>query len=177
MGMTAGLQQLVDDLKDASRGENALSDVKSILTHFVADPHEAAQHVPDYEDDDCILFEDDHVSIWFCRFQPGVTVPPHDHQMSASIAVYQGIERNDFYQRDEDNKLIKSDQVELGAGDVIQIAPDEIHGVGCTSAEPSCAIHVYLGNLTEVERSLFDIANGQAMPFTDENYEKLTRPD
>lgn len=170
------LNKLVDDLKTASRGGNPVGDVRSLMKNFVADPKAARQHVPNYDDDDVILFEDDNVSIWFCRFQPGVVVPPHDHQMSATIAVYDGIERNDFFVKDDD-RLSASHQVELNAGDVIQIAPDEIHGVGCNSVRPSCAIHVYLGKLTTVDRSLFDIVDGKAMAFTDENYNKLTKAD
>ena len=170
------LDQLIDDLKSASRGNTPVQDVRKLMMAFVADPSMARDHVPDYDDDDVILFEDDHVSIWFCRFQPGVVVPPHDHQMSATIAVYEGIERNDFY-RNNAGQLSASHQIELAAGDIVQIAPDEVHGVGCSSAMPSCAIHVYLGKLTEVDRSLFDISDGTAMAFTDENYEKLTRPD
>ena len=81
----------------------------------------------------------------FAGFQPDVTVPPHDHQMSATIAVYSGIERNNFYERNGD-QLTPSGQVDLEAGQVIQIAPDEVHGVTCASQEePSCAIHVYMG--------------------------------
>lgn len=176
METTPALDQLINDLKKASQRDTALEDVRDVMTRFVSNPQDAMSHVPDYEEDDVILFEDDHVSIWFCRFQPGVVVPPHDHQMSATIAVYQGVERNDFYQRDGDG-LTPSHQIELGEGDVVQIAPDEVHGVSCSSTMPSCAIHVYLGKLTSVDRSLFDVVDGKAMAFTDENYEKLTRPD
>ena len=177
MNTTPALDQLIDQLKTASRQDNAVAAVRTLMTDFVADPEAARQHVPDYEDDDVVLFEDDHVSIWFCRFQPGVVVPPHDHQMSATIAVYEGIERNDFFTKNDDDGLSASHQLELKAGDVVQIAPDEIHGVGCNSEMPSCAIHVYLGKLTTVDRSLFDIAGGKAIPFTDANYEKLTSSD
>lgn len=173
MQTTEALDTLITNLKTASREDEALAEIKSLLMSFVQDPKTAERNVPDYEEDDVILFEDDNISIWFCRFQPDLTVPPHDHQMSATIAVYSGIERNDFYERAGD-QLTQSGQVELHAGDVIQIAPDEVHGVGCASQEPSCAIHVYMGNLTNVERSLFDVANGKVMSFTDENYQKLT---
>lgn len=173
MHTTKALDTLIGDLKTASQGTGALDDIKSILASFVEDPKTAKENVPEYEEDDVILYEDDNISIWFCRFQPDVTVPPHDHQMSATIAVYSGIERNNFYERNGD-QLTPSGQVDLEAGQVIQIAPDEVHGVTCASQEPSCAIHVYMGNLTIVERSLFDVANGKVMSFTDENYQKLT---
>ena len=173
MQTTNALDTLIANLITASQGDEALADIKSILASFVEDPKNAKENVPDYEEDDVILYEDDNISIWFCRFQPNLTVPPHDHQMAATIAVYSGIERNNFYERSGD-QLTPSEQVDLEAGHVIQIAPDEVHGVTCASQDPSCAIHVYLGNLTSVERSLFDVANGKVMSFTDENYQKLT---
>ena len=47
-----------------------------------------------YDNDDEVLFEDDTVSIWFVRFVPGLHVPPHDHQTTATIGVYEGAEDN-----------------------------------------------------------------------------------
>ncbi len=174
---TKALDDLIVSLKDASRRDDAIKHVRALLCDFVADPAKTIRDMPVYEEDDVILFEDDHVSIWYCRFQPGMVVPPHDHQMSATIAVYDGIERNDFYKRDDDGTLSMSHELDLGPSEVVQIAPDEIHGVGCTSEVPSQAIHVYLGKLTDVDRSLFDIAGGMVMPFTDDNYAKLTAPE
>ena len=37
----------------------------------------------------------------------------------------------------------------------------------------SCAIHVYLGKLTTVDRSLFDTKTGEEMHFSDNNYNRL----
>ena len=129
--------------------------------------------MPHFEKDDEILFEDDAVSIWFCRFQPNDPVPPHDHRIPVSIGVYEGIERNALYRAAPDGGIAVSSIHELGPGDVFSIGPTGIHSVVCGSAAPSLAIHVYLGNLSETERSLFDPRTGERMPFTDPDLERL----
>ncbi|TCL00621.1 putative metal-dependent enzyme (double-stranded beta helix superfamily) [Shimia isoporae] len=171
------LESLITQLRAAAVGENPRADIKSLMQGALSDPEAFAAVLPEFEDDDVVLFEDDTISVWHCRFQPGKTVPPHDHKMLATIAVYRGAERNDFYERSVDGGLRKSSEVRLGAGDVFQIGPSAIHAVGCASEEPCCGIHVYLGELTKVDRSLFDLSSGNAMPFTDENYYKLVAED
>ena len=168
------LETLLDDLKAAAAGPDPKTAVETVLGGFVADPAAAKAALPSYDEDDVILFEDESLSVWFCRFQPGMTVPPHDHRMTATIGVIEGVERNDFYERDGRNPPVFSHSTPVGAGAVVQIAADAIHGVTCTSPEPSEAIHVYLGALSRVDRSLFDPAGGAEMPFTDENYHRLT---
>ena len=165
--------QLIDNLKSAARGDNAEAKVKALLAEFVRDPKQAKSAMPVYQDDDVIIFEDDAVSIWFCRFQPGAVVPPHDHQMSATIGVYQGTEQNDLYDRDDQDLPVLKSSTAIPAGQVVQIAEKAIHGVTCTSAIPSEALHVYLGTLTTVERSIFDVAAGKEMLFTEDNYNRL----
>ena len=54
-----------------------------------------------------------------------------------------------------------SSVVEVTPGEVLSIGPSAIHSVACTGTEPSCGIHVYLGPLTRVERSLFDLGSGE----------------
>lgn len=175
--MTDKLSDLVTRVRAAAVSATARADIKAALEEAVADPEAFGASLPVFEEDDVILHEDDSVSIWHCRFQPGKTVPPHDHKMLATIAVYRGAERNDFYERSADGGLQKSSEVRLGAGDVFQIGPSAIHAVGCDSEEPCCGIHVYLGALTKVDRSLFDLSDGAALPFTDENYYRLVAED
>ncbi|KPA20532.1 Cupin domain protein [Shimia sp. SK013] len=175
--MTDRVNELVARLRGVAKSETARADIKALLEEAVADPVAFGDALPTYEEDDVILFEDETVSIWHCRFQPGKTVPPHDHKMLATIAVYRGAERNDFYERGTGGGLQKSSEVRLGAGDVFQIGPSAIHAVGCASQEPCCGIHVYLGALTKVDRSLFDLSDGAALRFTDENYLRLVADD
>ena len=172
------LDELVTDLRKAALADNPRAAVKALLRSAVEDPERIRARMPEFEDNDVILHEDETVSIWHCRFMPGQTVPAHDHQMLATIAVYSGAERNDFYEVDPDTGGIrKSSDVVLEAGNVLQIGPNAIHAVGCASEEPCLGIHVYLGALSTVERSLFDTSTGEEMTFSDDNYHRLTMTD
>lgn len=171
------LDELVTKLREIALDKNPAKGVIAILENFVMDLDAVVQGMPDFVNNDVILFEDDTISIWHCRFMSGTSVPPHDHQMMASIAVYRGVERNDFYLNSADNVLRKSGEVVAPAGKVVAMGPDAIHTVSCVSEEPSCGIHVYLGNLTNVSRSLFDVDNNEELPFTDDNYYRLHQTD
>jgi predicted metal-dependent enzyme (double-stranded beta helix superfamily) len=58
---------------------------------------------------------------------------------------------------------------------VIALKPEGIHSVVAADNLQCCGIHVYLAKLTTIERSLFDWDSGVAIPYTDENYEKMKR--
>ncbi len=166
------LEALVAELKSASRSGNAATEMRSIMDQAFSDPENVARHIPEFAEDDTVIYEDDHLSIWHCRFQPGDPVPPHDHQVSAIIGIYAGVERNAFY-KSNDGGIEHSSDVMLGPGEVLSIGPSAIHSVECASEEPSCGIHVYGGPLTRIERNLFDLEAGERMAFTDEAYERL----
>ena len=169
---TFSIEQLVEELKAASKATSAVAQVRTIMERVFGAPEAVAMHMPDYAEDDVVLYEDDDISIWHCRFQPGVPVPPHDHQVSATIGVYKGTERNDFYKAGADG-IVAGNGVDMTPGSVLSIGPSAIHSVVCTSAEPSCGIHVYHGPLTRIDRHLFDLNAGETLPFTEDAYQRL----
>ena len=169
------IDHLVELIKATAKKTDAKRLIKNILQKAVSNPEWISKSIPKVIENEVILFEDDSVSIWHCRFMPGQTVPPHDHQMTASIGVYQGSEQNDFFTLNNHGKLNKDNQIHLSSGNVLQIEKDTIHAVSCASEEPCCGIHVYQGNLTEVNRNLFDLKTNAVMKFTNENYHNLMR--
>jgi predicted metal-dependent enzyme (double-stranded beta helix superfamily) len=168
------IDQFILNLRAAAKETGAVVRVRHLMDEAFKNPTAIEAAMPDYATDDEILFEDDSVSIWFCRFVPGLHVPPHDHQTTATIGVYRGAEDNHFYLREGDQLVQKSTR-RIGVGEVISIKPDGIHSVEAANQSPSLAIHVYLARLTTIERSLFDWDDGNACPFTDENYETMKR--
>lgn len=168
------LDSLVAELRKAAAGEQAAREVRAIMTRALRDPAAIAVAMPEFENDDEILFEDDSVSIWFVRFVPGIHVPPHDHQTTAVIGVYDGAEINHFYLR-EPGRLTHKSTRRVTPGEVIALKPDGIHSVEAADGMPSLGIHVYLAPLTRIERSLFDWDSGMPTPFTDESFEAMTR--
>ena len=169
------LDGLIADLRAAADADEPDEAIVSILNRFVARPDEADSIVPDFEEDDVVLFEDDTLSVWFCRFQPGATVPPHDHRIAATIAVVTGTEQNDFFTADDEGRLIQSDSRAVTPGKVLHIPDDAIHAVSCVSDIPSTAIHVYQGALTRIDRNLFDTDRNETLAYTDKNYARLTK--
>ena len=69
--LPAQLDSLISDLRAATKDEVADEAIISILNRFVAAPDAADSILPDFAEDDVVLFEDDTLSVWFCRFQPG----------------------------------------------------------------------------------------------------------
>ncbi|MEM7091872.1 MAG: hypothetical protein AAF567_02620 [Actinomycetota bacterium] len=165
----------IAELRSAATADDAPARIKALVAEAVADPAAVHTAMEDLVDDDVILFEDDTVSIWRCRFPVGTSVPPHDHRMRATIGLYAGAERNSFFERDDHGAAVLAESVVLTPGEVLQIDGDVIHAVTTEGSEPCCGIHVYLGKLTTVERSLFDPENGEAMAYSDANYERLTQ--
>lgn len=168
------LDGFVQQLRAAARGEQAAKQVRELMAGAFRDPAAIRAAMPVFASDDEVLFEDDSVSIWFVRFEPGLHVPPHDHQTTATIGVYAGAEDNHFYLR-EDGRLLRKSTRRVGPGEVIAIGPDGIHSVEAADGAPSCGIHVYLAALTRIERSLFDWDSGEARPFNDDNYDAMLR--
>lgn len=168
------LDKFIQQLRDAALEVDAKARVRELMQDVFQNPEAIKSAIPVYENDDELLFEDDSVSIWFVRFPSGTHVPPHDHQTTATIGVYEGAEDNHFYLREPDRLVYKSSR-RVGPGDVIALKPDGIHSVEAADGKPCCGIHVYLAALTRIERSLFDWDSGAACRYTDENYESMKR--
>ena len=168
--MTFSLDTFISDLRQAAGNTNAAGNIKTLLEDVISDPAAIAATLPAFAEEEALLFEDDAISIWHCLYHPGHKIPPHDHQMPAMIAVYRGREQNDFYEADPAGGVRKSSEVVLNAGDTLSIGPSAIHTVECIGDGACQGFHVYLGNLTEVDRSLFDVVARERLPFTPENY-------
>ncbi|MCP4769694.1 MAG: hypothetical protein GY875_25970 [Gammaproteobacteria bacterium] len=168
------LEGFVQELRAAALSEERVTRVRELMTQAFQDPEAIRAAMPAHDSDDEILFEDDSVSIWFVRFVPGLHVPPHDHQTTVTIGVYEGAEDNHFYLR-EPGRLVYKTTRRVEPGEVIAMKPEGIHSVEAADDEHSCGIHVYLAKLSTIERSLFDWESGETRPFNDENYDLMKR--
>ena len=90
------LDNFVYELRAAALTDDAIKRVRELMTDAFRDPESIRAAMPEFDNDDEVLFEDDSVSIWFVRFVPGLHVPPHDHQTTATIGGYEGAEDNYF---------------------------------------------------------------------------------
>ncbi|MEM1108399.1 MAG: hypothetical protein AAGH99_06880 [Planctomycetota bacterium] len=161
-------------VQEAASGDKPAEAVGQLMRETLADPAAVAAAIPPRDEDEVHLFEDGAVSIWNCRFQSDVVVPPHEHKMPVWIGVISGAEKNIFYRRDDDGLHEIGTRV-IRPGEVVAIGDDAIHAVTAEGDEPSDALHVYLGELTAVERDLFDWFSGEAVEFTMDNFEKMKK--
>ncbi|UWQ18400.1 hypothetical protein [Jannaschia sp. M317] len=173
MGFT--LEAFVADARAAAAAADPLAAVTRLMADTLADPARVAAGAPTPDRDETCLFEDATVSVWHERFQPDVELPPHDHAMPAVLGVYQGRERNRLWHR-VDGLARPGGALVLEAGGFHVFGPDDIHSVHAEDGAPSLGLHVYLGPLTTVPRSLFDWETGAAIPLTGANFETLLRP-
>ncbi len=169
------LQQFVSSLREAAIGEDSAGRVRRLMTEAFRDPAAVRAAMTGFSGEEEILFEDDNLSIWYVGFDPGKHVPPHDHQVDATIGVYDGDEINHFYLAAADGLQLKSSK-SLGPGTVISMRPDTIHSVETANQRWSFGIHVYLGPLSRIERSLFDWESGERIPLDDDAFARYERP-
>jgi len=168
-------ESFVEAARAAAAGPKATQAVRSLLKQVLADPKAVASAVPSQAEDEILLFEDETVSIWNCRFQPDVVMPPHEHKMDAHIGVFRGAEKNILFRR-EDGVLRHVATKTVHPGEVFSIGPDGVHAVTGDGGKPSQALHVYLGPLTRVRRGLFDWVTGAEIDFTMENFDRMKMP-
>lgn len=173
--MNFAFEQFVSAVREAAAGESANEAVRAILSGCVADPEPINALTPEGGDDEVMLFEDETVSIWRCRFQPQVLMPPHEHLLDVHIAGYAGGEKNILFQR-RNGGLVHDRSVVVHPGDVISLDEDCIHAVTAEGDTPSLTLHVYMGPLMKLTRDLFDWDSGDRIDFTMENFDRMKRP-
>lgn len=174
--MTFSYDTFVASIREAvQQPGDPMAVVERVMRETVADAAAVASAVPEREEDELHLFEDASVSIWVCRFKPDVVMPAHEHKMPVCIGGFSGVEKSILYRRVA-GKLEPIGEQSVGPGEVITIGADAIHAVTADGDQPSHALHVYLGELTQISRDLFDESTGAVVPFTDANFEKLKKP-
>jgi len=161
-------------IREAAQDDRAVRRIREIMEGAVRNPQAVSDSLGPFEGDDIVLYEDDTISIQHCRFDPGLHVPPHDHRITAIIGVFEGGEINHFYVVDE-NQLVLKTTKKVMPGDVISMGPEAIHSVEPGSDECGYAIHVYLGPLSDTERSLYDWDSGTEYRYTKDKYNELLR--
>ena len=173
--MSFNLDNFVTSAREAASQDRATTAVNELMVRTFANPEEIAAAIEPFDRDDEPLYEDEHVSIYWVRFDPHVKVPPHNHKIAAFLGVYEGVEVNELYRKANGGiELVKSKRMEPGA--TLSMGAEGIHGVYSEGDSASLGLHIYLGSLQTVERELFHPETGEAMAFTDENYQKLVRP-
>lgn len=173
--MADPFQDIVDQIRATKGAPDPIAAALDVLQRAISAPDALRAATEGVEEDETSLFEDEHFSIWRCRFQPHVLMPPHEHRLPVLIAAYDGAESSILYERSEGG-LKEIGNVTAKSGEVILLPEDAIHAVTAEGDRPSDAIHVYFGPLMSLKRDLFDWDTGEPVDFTMEAFESMTRP-
>jgi len=166
------LDTLIDACRRAAAAPDPLAGVRAALAPLAADPRAALAELPAFEGEDHPLLCEDAVSVFLVRQTSNTAGPPHDHGMSAAIVMLDGVEIHRHYRRDGDSVALDH-EVTLGAGEILTLAPTDVHAIANPDATPSLGVHVYLGDLVGGSRTLWDPRTGEAMAFTTEAYDRM----
>ena len=111
---------------------------------------------------------------------PGQQTPVHDHTVWGIIGMLRGGEFSQGFQASPAGPLLPAGREhELQPGDVEVVSPTrgDIHRVRNAHADQvSVSIHMYGGNIGEIQRHVFDAATGTAKPFVS-GYSNATVPN
>jgi predicted metal-dependent enzyme (double-stranded beta helix superfamily) len=146
------LKQFIEDCKGKSASavkqliEDALRDPAAVKTAF--DAEFAGRDLSKGGLADLICHRSPTLTVLKAATPPKFKTPPHNHNMWAVIGTYDGQENNTFFRR-SGKGLEKAGGKDLKTGDVVVLGEDAIHAIENPLDRPSCAIHVYGGDLLD----------------------------
>jgi predicted metal-dependent enzyme (double-stranded beta helix superfamily) len=101
-----------------------------------------------------VLVDSPELTVFHAALPPGFVNAPHDHRTWAVVAVYEGEERNVFYER-RGAALVPARELVATAPRVVVMRDDAIHAIENRLAQPSYAIHAYGNAHLHVARSMW----------------------
>jgi len=183
------LEELVTTCKAALDSDSPHQTIHAAMVELFADPAALADQIPAFTDDEVatsprgfrlggehVAHQTDDLTVMVLDTLPGVLQPAHDHSMNVVIGVFEGIEDQRFWARTDDG-IAPAAGRSLEPGDVIPLGARAIHAISAPEGKAARAIHVYLGNIYDVERSLFDPASLEEHPFTAARYDEYCQAD
>jgi predicted metal-dependent enzyme (double-stranded beta helix superfamily) len=169
------LERFVARATAAARAPSPMGRVEALLAEALTNPGAIARAIPPSDEVEVILHQSPELTVFHIELDPGTHYPPHSHGMHAAIGMYRGSELNVFYERGGPG-LVERARREIMAGETSLMHPNTIHSVANPGSERSAAIHVYLGELPAVARSLWNPSTFEEHAFDDDLYFAFGRP-
>jgi len=189
METPAVLSDFADACQAALGTESTRSTIVELLQDLLATPEDLAAQVPPFGDDEVetsargwrlggehVIHRSDDLTVMVLDTLPGVLQPPHNHNMNAFIGVFEGCEDQRFWARST-NGIVPTPGRRLEPGQLMPLGVQAIHAISAPAGRPARAIHVYLGDIYDVERSVFDPESLAEYPMTDARYDEFCGPD
>ena len=181
------LTTLVANCRSALQSDDPRREIHRLLNDFVADPEATAAAIPAFADDEVetsprgfrlggehVAHEDPDLTVMVLDTLPGVVQPPHDHSMPAFIAVFEGAEEQRFWTRTAEGITPTPGRL-LEAGQVLALGERGIHAISAPADTPARAVHVYLGDIYDIDRSIFHPDTLEEFPMSSERYDDYCR--
>jgi predicted metal-dependent enzyme (double-stranded beta helix superfamily) len=153
------LDQFIADLR-TTLPERSRQPMKEVVARAVSDPAALMRAIGEPEKAGVqILHKAPDLTVMNLLWAPRQIAMPHDHRLPAVIGMYTGREDNVFWRRVDHPRKFQIEAAggeALGTGDATILGHDIIHSVINPLDRISAAIHVYLGNFLEIERSMWD---------------------
>ena len=165
--MNTFMKTLIENAKTAATSDTPTQAIRGMLQDLVSDP-DALRDAFDFKEE-TLIYEDENLSLWYTEFTPDMAVPPHEHKVTAHIAVYEGAQCN-FLLKTGGDQLEISKAKRVSAGEILSLGPDGVHAVIAAGNVPARGIHIYQGPLCKIERALFDWETGEAFDLNEENF-------
>lgn len=181
------LEELVDACRAALASDTGRSEIATIMHDLFADPAALAAEIPRFDDAEVaesargwrlggehVVHRSDDLTVMVLDTLPGVLQPPHNHNMDVFIGVFEGCEEQRFWVQSADGVNPTTGRL-VEAGEVMALGASAIHAISAPTHLPARAVHVYLGDIYGVERSVFDPDSLEAHPMGDERYDDFCR--
>lgn len=153
------LDRFIADLR-ATLPERSRQPMKDVVARAVSDPAALMRTIGEPDKPGVqVLHKAPDLTVLNLKWAPRQLALPHDHRMAAVIGMYTGREDNLFWRRIPTPTTFQIEPAggeALGVGDAAVLGHDIIHSVVNPLNRISAAIHVYLGNFLEIERSMWD---------------------
>jgi len=182
MQSCAVLVQFADQCVAALDSASARETIYRLLSDLIADPPALAEQIPRFADDEVpviplgvrlggesVVHRDERLTVMVLDTLPGVVQPPHEHRMDVCIGVFEGTEEQRFWTRTPDGIRSTTGRM-LEAGEVMALGSQAIHAISAPADRPARAVHVYLGDIYSVDRSVFHPETLAEHPMTEDLY-------
>jgi len=149
--------------------------MRALLDATVAALYTRSSRWIEHDGDEMLLASFPEMTVYHIALSPRVHYPPHDHCMPAMIGLYQGAETSFSYRRNG-RALVRTERHDYAAPCVAALPADVIHSVVNMGDVRSAAVHVYFGDLTAVDRSIWDPDLREERRFDNRFYFEQARP-
>jgi predicted metal-dependent enzyme (double-stranded beta helix superfamily) len=135
---------------DASEQSNPWTLIHAELLRIVADPSTIARP-PEGNRQAWRLHQSPTLTILHTTYPRSLKAMPHNHGTWAVVSVYQGREDYVAYAR-AGSELRAIAAASVQPGEAVIFHDDAIHDLSTSAEAPTCSIHVYGGDLFDVQR-------------------------